>query len=75
MLRLEKLGVPPKLFLDLKDDVPLCASWIFGTEIRQTWWTKGNKSGSVHKDTDNKTEYSVSVDHIKSDHPGLVTQL
>ena len=25
MFRLEKLGFPPKQFLDLKDNVPLCA--------------------------------------------------
>ena len=31
MFILEKLGVLPKLFLDLKDDVPLSESLIFGT--------------------------------------------
>ena len=36
---------------------------------------KGKKSGSIRKETDNKSGALVSVDQIQSDHPGLVPQL
>ena len=43
MFRLAKLGVFPSIFIDLKDDAPLCASWMFGTSRSRKWITKGNK--------------------------------
>ena len=36
--------------------------------------TKGNKLGSIIKDTDNKAGYGVSVDQLQSDQPELVPQ-
>ena len=30
MFQISKLGILPKIFLDLKDDYPLCASYTFG---------------------------------------------
>ena len=59
---LAKLGVLPKLFLDLKDFVLLCASCMFGTARRLQTITKSNKSGSILKYTDNKPITGVSVD-------------
>ena len=31
LFRLAKIGVFPSIFIDLKDDVPLCESCMFGT--------------------------------------------
>ena len=74
MFREEKLGVLPSRFISLKYFVPLCASFIFGTERRSKWKTKGNKSGSIRKETDNKPGYGISVDQLQSYQPGLVPQ-
>ena len=43
--------------------------------LEHQWITKGNKSGSIWKDTENKLEVAVSVHKIQSDQPGLVPQL
>ena len=75
MFRLAKLGVLTSIFLDLKDDVPPCASCMFGTTRSRTWRTKVNKSGSIWNDTGNKTGAGVSVHQIQSIQPGLVPQL
>ena len=65
MFRLEKLGVIPSIFLDLKDDVPLCASFMFRTERISQWMKKGKTSGSISKETDNKLGAVVSVDQLQ----------
>ena len=54
MLRLEKPGIIPSIFIDLKDDVTHRVSCMFGTARRKQWITKGNKSGSIRKDNENK---------------------
>ena len=64
MFRLAKLGVPPSIYLDLKDDVPLCASCMFGTARRGERRTKGKKSGSIRKGADNGPGAYVSLDQI-----------
>ena len=64
MFRLAKLGVLPSKFLDLKDYVLLCASFMFGTARKRQQRTKWKKSGSIRKDTDNNPGAVVSVDHI-----------
>ena len=61
MFRLAKLGVLPSIFIDLKDDVPICESYIFGTSRRIQLRTNGDKSGSIRNETDNKPGYGVSV--------------
>ena len=66
MFRLAKLGVLLSIFLDLKDDMPLCASYMFGKSRRKKQITKGNKSVSIRKETDNNTGSRVSVDQIQS---------
>ena len=74
MCKLSKTGVPPKRFLDLKDDLHLFASYMFVTSKRLERITKKKISWSIRNDTYNGTGAGVSVDHIQSDHPGLVTQ-
>ena len=66
MFRLEKLRVLPLRCIDLKDDVPLCKSCMFGTERRRKWKTKCKKSGSIRKETGNKPGYVVSVDQLQT---------
>ena len=74
MFRRAKLGFVPSRFLDLKGDVPLCASCMFATSSRIQWKTKCNKLGSIRKQTDNNTEYVVSVDQLQSNQTRLVPQ-
>ena len=45
MFRLAKLGVIPSIFIDLRDDVPICESCIFGTSRRRQWIKKGINKG------------------------------
>ena len=40
--------------------------------MRRQWRTKGNKSGSIRNETDNKPGDGVSVDQLQSAQPGLV---
>ena len=75
MFRLATIGVLPSIFLYFKDDVPLCSSCIFGTSRRGQWITKGNKSWSISKETDNNTLASVSLDQLQSYHPVLFPHL
>ena len=60
-----KLGVLPSIFLDLKDDVTLCVSFMFVTASRSQYITKGNKSGSIRKETDNNPGGGASVDYLQ----------
>ena len=62
MFGLAKLGVLPSVSLDWKDDVPLCTSCMFGTTIVKAMDKNGKKSGSISKETDNKSGAGVSVD-------------
>ena len=41
IFRLEKSGVLPSIYLDLKDDVPICVSCIFVTERIRQWRNRG----------------------------------
>ena len=45
---------------------------MFGTERMIKWRTKGNKSGSIRKYTDNNLGSGVSVDQLQSDQLVLV---
>ena len=68
MFRLEKLVFLTSKFIYLNYDVPLCASCMFGTSSRRQCITKGNKSGSIKKETDNNPGAVVSVDQLQSAH-------
>ena len=48
---------------------------MFGTTRRRQWSKKGNKLGSIRNLTDNKPEYTVSVDQLQSAQPGSIPQL
>ena len=72
MFRLANIGVLSWIFIDLKDDVPICASCMFGTSRRRQWITEGKKSGPTRKETDNKPRDAVSVDQLQSDQTVLV---
>ena len=74
MFRLAKLGVPPSIYLDLKDDVPLCASCMFWKVGRRKWITKWNKEGYRRNETDTNTRDGVSLDQIQSSQTVLVPQ-
>ena len=66
MFRLSKIVVFPSIFLDLKDGVHLCASWIFGKARKNKLRIKGNKLGFIRKETDNNPVAEVSLDQLKS---------
>ena len=65
MFILEKLGVLPSKFLDLKDGVPLCVSCMFVKASRRERRSKVKKLGSIRKETENKTRAGVSVDQLQ----------
>ena len=48
---------------------------MFGTERRSKWITKGNKSESTRKETDNNPGAELALDQLQSSQPGLVPQL
>ena len=64
MFRISKFGVLTSRFLNLRYDVPICESCMFGTAIIRQFIIKVNKSCSVKKETENKPKSGVSVDQI-----------
>ena len=75
MFGIEKPEVILSNDLNLKDDVPLCESCMFGTSTRTQRRTKGDKSGSARGGNGNKPGAAVSVDQIQSAQPGLVPEV
>ena len=75
MFRLAKIGVLPSRFIYLKYDLPLCAPCMFVTASKRQCRTKGNKSVSIRKETDNNPGAAVSLDQLHSAKSGLVPQL
>ena len=75
MFRLEKMGVLSSSFLDLNQDVTPFTSWIFGTARRRQWRKKVNISGSIRKETENKSVAALSVNQPYSSQPLLVSKL
>ena len=74
MFRIAKIGVIPSIFIDLKNDVPLCVSYMFGTARRRKWRKKWKKLGSIRQETVNNPGAAVPVDQLQSSQPGLVPQ-
>ena len=66
MFRLAKLGVLTSRFLDFNDDVPFCASCMFGSSRRSKWRTKEKISGYIRKETDDNTGAAFSEDQLQS---------
>ena len=48
---------------------------MFGKARIRKWITKGKKTGSIRKETDNNPGYGVSVGQLQADQPVLVPQL
>ena len=65
LCRIAKPRVLPSVSLDLKDDVTFCASCMFVTTSRRQLTTKGNKSGSIRKETENNPGDAVSVEQLQ----------
>eukprot|EP00957_Ditylum_brightwellii_P170766 12997714-Ditylum_brightwellii.AAC.1 len=58
-----------------EDDVPLCASCIFGQAHKTPWSTKSKKSKQqVRYKTDDEPNAGTSTDQLVSSQPGLVAQ-
>ena len=74
MFRLEKIWFLPSIFIDLKEDVPICESLMFVKAKKRKYRTKGNNSGFIRKETDNKPWSGVSVDQVQSYQPWLFQQ-
>ena len=77
MFRIAKPRSLPSRLLDLKDDVHLCESCIFGTARRRQCTTKGMKSGSIGKYNEYKPGDGVSVPNSVSSYiisPTIIRQ-
>ena len=76
MLRLSKLGVLPRRFLKLKNNLPLCTSCLFGKAHRRPWRHKGSSSnkGVLRNKCTNEPGKIIGVDQMVSAQPGLVPQ-
>ena len=73
MLRLAQKGVLPKEFTKLKQDLPPCASCLFGKQRRRPRTTLS--SGSIRQEHHDHPGAAVSTDQIISAQPGLVPQV
>ena len=77
MLRLAKMSILPRRFLQLRNDFPPCVSFHFGQVHRQPWRHKSStkSSGGVLRSWDIiKPGQRVGTDQIVSAQPGLVPQ-
>jgi hypothetical protein len=77
MLRMAKLGILPKRFLKLRNDLPPCVSCMFGQAHRNPWRHKTsstNKGGTIRRDKKLKAGQMVYTDQLVSAQPGLVPQ-
>ena len=77
MLRLAQMGILPKQFLKLKNDLPPCVSCQFGKAHRKPWRSKTSKSGklSTLRGPDPlEPGEMIAVDQLISAQPGLVPQ-
>ena len=54
MVSIAKLGVLPKLFLDLNDEVNVCPSCMLGTAYCTQWTKKGINQGIYSREKNNK---------------------
>ena len=74
MFRLSELEALPSRCIDLKDDVPLCVSCMFGIERRRQRRKKCKIPGYISKEIENKPGAIVSVYQLQSAHTRLVPQ-
>ena len=77
MLRLAQMGILPKQFLKLKNDLPPCVSCQFGKAHRKPWRIKTSKSGklsTLRVPDPLEPGEMIAVDQLISAQPGLVPQ-
>ena len=77
MLRLCKFGVLPKRFLKLRNNLPPCASCMFGQAHRKPWRHKAsarNVGGTIKNPRSATPGGKVCTDQLVSAQPGLVRQ-
>ena len=77
MLRMSRIGILPKRFMKLKNDLPPCVSCLFGQAHRRPWRIKTSASatGGVLRSPDiDAPGQVVGTDQLVSAQPGLVPQ-
>ena len=77
MLRLSKLGILPRRFIKLRNDLPPCVSCLFGQAHRRPWRNKSSSksTGGVLRSADiTEPGQRIGTDQIISAQPGLVPQ-
>ena len=75
MLRMASIGILPRRFLKLRNDLPPCMSCLFGQSHRKPWRHKGSATGGILRGKDiSQPGERVSTDQIVSAQPGLVPQ-
>ena len=67
-------SILPSEFAQLKADIPLCASCIYGKAHRKAWSTCGKKL-NIRRDTENAPVKGTSTDKLVSDEPGLFNHI
>ena len=75
MLRLCKFGVLPERFLKLRNNLPPCASCMFGQAHRRLWWHKtsaSNVGGTIRNPKLLIPGEKVCTDQLVSAQPDLV---
>ena len=65
----------PKKPLKCRNSPPLYVECQFGQAHRRPWHINGKKSGSIRKPEQVEPGGGISVDHIISAQPGLITQM
>jgi hypothetical protein len=77
MMRMSSLGILPRRFLKLRNDLPPCISCLFGQAHRRPWRTKrsSKEAGGVLRKKDiSEPGQTVGADQMVSAQPGLVPQ-
>ena len=77
MLRMSKLGILPKRFLKLRNNMPPCASCMFGQAHRRPWRHKTSQvssGGTIRNPRRVKAGEKVCTDQLVSAQPGMVPQ-
>ena len=74
MFQLVDQGIIPSEFAQLKADISLCDSCIYGKAHRKAWRTHVKKS-AIRRDTDNTPGKGTSTNQLVSGQPGLIPQI
>ena len=77
MLRMSKIGILPRRFLKLRNNLPPCTSCLFGQAHRRPWQHKSSSStsgGVLRGPAVSEPGQTVGVDQMVSAQPGIVPQ-